>query len=67
MENDVIFRTTDGCPIKIGDRYHIVQEEGIAHWICDEGDAVPTCDTYGEFENARSVKINGKYSGNVSK
>lgn len=55
--NKVIFTTTDGYPISIGDHYHIVEENGISHWVCDEEDEIPTCDTYRVFENAQDIKV----------
>jgi len=61
MENNIVFTTTDGYPVSIGDRYHIVDEGEISLWVCDEDDEIPTCATYSKFENARTVKINGKY------
>lgn len=58
----VIFTTTDGFPIYIGDLYHIVKEDRISHWVCDIDDPIPECATYKEYEAARYVKINGKYN-----
>jgi len=56
--NKVIFTTTDGYPVSIGDRYHIIDEGGIQHWKCDEDDPIPTQDTYKEYLNAQDVKMN---------
>ena len=53
----VIFTTTDGFPIKIGDRYHIIKEEEIEHWRCDEGDEIPTENTYSDWKNVQKAMI----------
>ena len=55
--NKVIFTTTDGYPISIGDRYHIIDEGGIQHWRCDEDDPIPTCNTYKDYLNAKTEKL----------
>lgn len=52
-----IFITTDNCPIFIGDRYHIMREGEIEHWRCDEGDEIPTENTYSEWKNVQNEMI----------
>lgn len=62
--NKVIFVTTDGYSVSYGDTYHIIDSEGIQHWICDKEDPIPTCDTYKEYMNAQDVK--GRKSGSFT-
>ena len=67
--NDIIFTTTDGYPVRIYDRYHIIDENGIQHWICEEDDPIPIGDTYRVFENAQDIKAKkiGTYTPNRNK
>ena len=59
--NNIIFTTTDGFPIYIGDRYNTIEEDRIVHWLCEEEDPIPVGNTYKDIEIARYIKINGHY------